>query len=119
MALNHFFLQGSSSEQFLMQDLINEQLKIYGIDVYYLPRKILNLDDVLREAETSKFDDSFLIEAYLDNYEGYAPGSDIMSKFGLRLKNEINLIISKERFEDFIGPFISGLNQGLVDKTLT
>ncbi len=119
MALNPFFLQGSSSEQFLMQDLINEQLKIYGIDVYYLPRKILNLDDVLREAKTSKFNDSFLIEAYLDNYEGYTPGSDIMSKFGLRLKNEINLIISKERFEDFIGPFISGLNQGLVDETLT
>jgi hypothetical protein len=119
MALNPFFLQGSSSEQFLMQDLINEQLKIYVIDVYYLPRKILNLDNVLREAETSKFDDSFMIEAYLDNYEGYTPGSDIMSKFGLRLKNEINLIISKERFEDFIGPFISGLNQGLQDETLT
>ncbi len=119
MALNPFFLQGSSTEQFLIQDLINEQLKIYGIDVYYLPRKILNLDDILREAETSKFDDSFLIEAYLDNYEGYTPGSDIMTKFGLRLKNEINLIISKERFEDFISPFLAGLNEGLVDNTLT
>ena len=107
MALNPFFLQGSSSEQFLVQDLINEQLKMYGIEVYYLPRKYIKTDDILNEVETSKFDDSFLIEAYLDNYEGYAPGSDLMSKFGLRLKNEINLIISRERYEEFITPFLN------------
>ena len=107
MALNPFFLQGSSSEQFLVQDLINEQLKMYGIEVYYLPRKYIKTDNILNEVETSKFDDSFLIEAYLDNYEGYAPGSDLMSKFGLRLKNEINLIISRERYEEFITPFLN------------
>jgi len=113
MALNPFFLQGSSTEQFLIQDLINEQLKIYGIDVYYLPRKALSTDSILNEINTSKFDDSFLIEAYLDNYEGYSPGSDIMTKFGLRLKNEINLIISKERFEEFISPFLIAIQEGL------
>ena len=107
MALNPFFLQGSSSEQFLVQDLINEQLKMYGIEVYYLPRKYIKTDNILNEVETSKFDDSFLIEAYLDNYEGYALGSDLMSKFGLRLKNEINLIISRERYEEFITPFLN------------
>ena len=113
MTLNPFFLQGSAGEQFLVQDLINEHLKIYGIDVYYLPRKYLEIDDVLREVETSKFDDNFIIEAYLDNYEGYAPGSDLMTKFGLRLKNEIKLIISSERFEEFISPFLSGDNFGI------
>jgi hypothetical protein len=113
MTLNPFFLQGSSREQFLVQDLINEHLKIYGIDVYYLPRKYLEIDDILREVETSKFDDNFIIEAYLDNYEGYAPGSDLMTKFGLRLKNEIKLIISSERFEEFISPFLSGINLGI------
>jgi hypothetical protein len=113
MALNPFFLQGSSREQFLVQDLINEQLKIYGIDVYYLPRKFLKTDDILGEVESSKFDDNFIIEAYLDNYEGYAPGSDLMTKFGLRLKNEINLIISRERYEEFISPFLSGIQEGI------
>ena len=113
MTLNPFFLQGSAGEQFLVQDLINEHLKIYGIDVYYLPRKYLEIDDILREVETSKFDDNFIIEAYLDNYEGYAPGSDLMTKFGLRLKNEIKLIISSERFEEFISPFLSGINLGI------
>ena len=97
MPLNSFFLQGSPNEQFLIQDLINEQLKIYGIDVYYLPRKIFKTDDIIREIQSSKFDDSFMIEAYLNNYDGYAPGSDIMTKFGLKLQNEISLTISKER----------------------
>jgi hypothetical protein len=119
MALNPFFLQGSSNEQFLIQDLINEHLKIYGIDVYYLPRKIFKSDDIIREVQSSKFDDSFLIEAYLNNYEGYAPGVDIMSKFGLNLKNEVNLTISRERFEEFISPFLEGISSGIREGTIT
>jgi len=119
MALNPFFLQGSAGEQFLIQDLINEQLKIYGIDVYYLPRKFLKTDDILREVTSSKFDDNFIIEAYLDNYEGYAPGSDIMTKFGLRLKNEINLVISQERFQEFITPFLQGIQFGINEGNIT
>jgi len=119
MTLNPFFLQGSAREQFLIQDLINEQLKIYGIDVYYLPRKFLKTDDILREVQSSKFDDNFIIEAYLDNYEGYAPGSDLMTKFGLRLKNEINLVISQERFQEFISPFLYGIQKGIDNNTIT
>ena len=119
MALNPFFLQGSSNEQYLIQDLINEQLKIYGIDVHYIPRKFIRTDDILREVETSKFDDNFVIEAYLDNYEGYAPGSDLMTKFGLRLKNEINLVISRERFEEFISPLMSGRQIAIDDGNIT
>ena len=86
MALNPFFLQGSTNEQFLVQDIINEQLKIYGIEVYYLPRKIFKTDDIIREIQSSKFDDSFLIEAYLNNYDGYAPDSDIMTKVWIEIK---------------------------------
>ena len=115
MALNPFFLQGSTNEQFLVQDLINEQLKIYGIEVYYLPRKVFKTDNIIKEIQSSKFDDSFLIEAYLNNYDGYAPDSDIMTKFGLRLKNEINLTISRERYEEFIAPFLEGISSGIRD----
>ena len=113
MTLNPFFLQGSTTEQFLIQDLINEHLKIFGVDVYYLPRKFFKTDDIIREVQSSKFDDNFIIEAYLNNYEGYAPGVDIMSKFGLTLKNEVNLIISRERFEEFIVPFLEGISSGI------
>ena len=69
MALNPFFLQGSSNEQYLIQDLINEQLKIYGIDVYYIPRKFIRTDDIFKEVETSKFDDNYVIEAYLKSLQ--------------------------------------------------
>lgn len=105
--LNSYFLQGSSSEQRLVQDLINEQLKIYGQDVAYLPRKIINKKTIFKEITTSKFDDAFLIEAYLSNYDGFGGQGDIMSKFGVRTTDEVTFIISKERYEDFITPFIS------------
>jgi hypothetical protein len=119
MALNPFFLQGSQSEQYLIQDLINEQLRMYGIEVYYLPRKIFTTDNIIREIQSSKFDDTFLIEAYLNNYEGYAPGSDIMTKFGLSLKNEISITISRERYEEFIAPFLEGISSGVREGRIT
>ena len=119
MSLNPFFLQGSPNEQFLVQDLINEQLKMYGVDVYYLPRKIFKTDDIIREIQSSKFDDVFMIEAYINNYDGYAPDSDIMTKFGLRLKNEISLTISRERYEEFIAPFLEGISSGIREGRIT
>ena len=119
MTLNSYFLQGSKNEQFLMQDLINEQLTIYGIEIYYLPRKVFKTDNIIKEVQSSKFDDSFLIEAYLNNYEGYNPNSDLMTKFGLRLTNEVSLTISKERFEEFIAPFLEGMSSGIKDGTIT
>ena len=119
MALNSYFLQGSKNEQFLMQDLINEQLTIYGIEVYYLPRKVFKTDNIIKEVQSSKFDDSFIIEAYLNNYEGYNPNSDLMTKFGLRLTNEVSLTISKERFEEFIAPFLEGMSSGIKEGSIT
>jgi hypothetical protein len=105
--LNPYFLQGSASEQRLIQDLINEQLKMYGQDVVYLPRKIYNKKTVLREITASKFDDAFRLEAYLINYEGFGGGGDILSKFGVKTTDEVTFVISKEKYEDFISPFLS------------
>ena len=119
MTLNPFFLQGSPNEQFLVQDLINEQIQIFGVEVYYLPRKIFKTDDIIREIQSSKFDDVFMIEAYINNYDGYAPDSDIMTKFGLRLKNEISLTISRERYEEFIAPFLEGISSGIREGRIT
>ena len=119
MSLNPFFLQGSPNEQYLVQDLINEQLKIYGVEIYYLPRKIFKTDNIIREIQSSKFDDVFMMEAYINNYDGYAPDSDIMTKFGLRLKNEISLTISREKYEEFIAPFLEGLSSGIREGLIT
>ena len=109
MALNPFFLQGSQSEQRLVQSLINEQLQIYGVDVIYLPRKILSKDEILTEVQSSTFNDNYAIEAYINTYEGYTGAGDIMTKFGMSLKDELTVTISKERFEDFISTFLADL----------
>lgn len=106
MPLNSYFLQGSQSEQRLVQDLINEQLKIYGQDVVYLPRKMVNKKTILREVVASTFDDSFRMEAYLLNYQGFEGSGDILSKFGVQTTDAVTFIISKERYEDFISPFL-------------
>ena len=105
--LNPFFIQGTSGEQGLIQDLINEQLKMYGIEVFFLPRKIVNSGGALRDAIYSKFNNAFPIEAYLVNYDGFDNNSIMMSKFGVRIQDEMNLIISKERFEDYIASLMS------------
>ena len=110
MALNPFFLQGTPSEQGLIQDLINEQLKMYGVEVHYIPRKYLNKDSILREVVLSKFTDSYPIEAYVDNYEGYGGQGTILSKFGIQEKDDLTLIISRERFETYISPLMENLD---------
>jgi hypothetical protein len=83
---------------------------MYGVEVLYLPRTFIKIDNILREVTTSKFDDSFSIEAYVNNYEGYSGSGDILTKFGMSLRDELSLVISKERFEDFISPFLSEID---------
>ena len=119
MALNPFFLQGTSSEQRLAQDLINEHLKIYGVEVTYIPRKFIGNDNIFNEIQSSKFDDNFAIEAYVNNFDGYGGAGDVLTKFGMSLKDEVILTISKERFEDFISPFMSANNDGTDTSEIT
>ena len=104
--LNPFFLQGSKSEQGLIQDLINEQLRMYGVEVYYLPRKYITEKTIMREVIESSFDQSYPIEAYVENFDGYGDNTTILSKFGIQALNELTIIISKERFEEYITPLI-------------
>jgi len=112
MALNPFFLQGTASEQRLVQDLINEHLQFHGVEVTYIPRKFVNRKTIIEEVQTSKFDDNFSIEAYVNNYDGYSGAGDILTKFGVSVRDELMLTISKERFEDFIAPFMAGQDDG-------
>ena len=106
MVLNPYFLQGSQGEQRLVQNLINEQLRMYGVEVTYIPRKYVDTNSIIEEVTTSKFDDNFAIEAYVENYDGYAGAGDVLTKFGMSLRDEVTLTISKERFEEFISPFM-------------
>lgn len=98
-----YFSQAVKTEQNLYEDLIIESLKIYGQDVYYLPRTMLNRDDILGEDSASKFDDAYMIEAYIENAEGFEGSGDLYSKFGLEIRDEANFIISKRQWEKLIG----------------
>ena len=106
MALNPFFTQGTKNEQNLVQDLINEQLKIYGVECYYIPRKYLTTNTVIREVVQSKFDDAYPLEAYVNNFDVYQGNGTVLSKFGIEVQQDINLTISKDRFENYITPLI-------------
>jgi hypothetical protein len=107
MTLNPYFLHGSNTEQRLVQDLINEQLRMFGVEVTYIPRKFVNTKTIIEEVQASKFDDNFQIEAYVGTYEGFTGAGDILTKFGMSLRDDVTLIISKERYEEFIAPFLT------------
>ena len=107
MPLSPYFLQGSQGEQRLVQDLINEQLKIYGQDIVYLPRKIINKKTIMKEVVSSTFDDAYRMEAYLLNYQGFEGSGDILQKFGVQTTDAVTFVVSKERYEDFISPFLT------------
>ena len=106
MTLNPFFLQGSQGEQGLVQDLVNEQLRMYGQECHYIPRKLVTSKTIMKEVTESRFDQAFPLEAYLMNIDGYAGQGDILSKFGVRVTDEATFVISRERFEEAISPFL-------------
>tara|TARA_Y100001937_G_scaffold104567_1_gene144627 strand:- start:13861 stop:14868 length:1008 start_codon:yes stop_codon:yes gene_type:complete len=105
MPRNVYFSQAVRSEQNLYEDLIIESLKIYGQDVYYVPRILVNRDTILNEDPASKFDDAFLIEAYIENTEGFEGAGDLYSKFGLEIRDEAQFIISRKVWERRVGIF--------------
>jgi hypothetical protein len=107
--LNPFFQQGSKTEQSLIQDLINEQLRMYGVEIYYIPRKYITKKTIISEVIQSEFDNAYPIEAYVENYEGYGGVGTLLSKFGIQELDDLTLIISKERFETYITPLIENL----------
>jgi hypothetical protein len=107
--LNPFFLQGSKTEQGLVQDLINEQLKIYGVEVYYLPRQYVTEKTIIKEVVESQFNFAYPIEAYVDSYEGYGGQGTILSKFGIQELDDLTLIVSRERWETYISSLIENI----------
>ena len=102
MALNTFFTQGTTGEQNLVGDLVTEQIKMFGKDVYYIPRTIVKNDDTFGEDTLSKFEGAFLIEAYIEDASGFRGDGDMFSKFGVRISDQITFIISRTRFTEAV-----------------
>lgn len=111
MAKNVFFTQGTISEQRLVQDLIDEHIKIYGLECYYIPRRVYE-DKLWNDIYYSEYKDSYLIEMYLESYEKFGGKGDILSKFGLRVTDEITLTVSRRRWKDFVDTRTNKIVQG-------
>ena len=109
MPRNVFFSQAVKSEQSLYEDLIVESLQIYGQDIYYVPRTLVSRDNILGEDPASKFDDAYLMEAYLENIDGFEGAGDLMSKFGLEIRDEATFVISRRVWERLVGKFSSNV----------
>ena len=105
MPRNVYFSQAVKSEQNLYEDLIIESLGIYGQDVYYIPRTLVNRDNVLNEDPASTFDDAYLLEMYIENNEGFEGSGDLYSKFGLEIRDEATFIVSRRRWDTRVGVF--------------
>src|SRR6056300_1274651 len=116
MPINHYFQGGNGignqNEKRLYEDLIVEGLKIYGHDVYYLPRTLVNRDLILGEDSLSKFDDSYLIEMYVETTEGLAGEQELISKFGLEIREETTFMLSKRRWNDAVDSYHTMIKEG-------
>lgn len=85
-----------------MEDLIIECLKIYGFDVYYIPRTTVYEDDVLNEDALNSYDQAYSLEMYLANVDGFNGEGDLLSKFGVEIRDTASFIVSKRRWEDVV-----------------
>ena len=104
MGRNVFFNHAVKSEQNLYEDLIIEAMEIYGLQVYYIPRHIKKLDNILNEDIASEFGDAYMITMYLEDIaDGYGGEQTIMSKFGLEIRDTSNWVVAKKTWENFIG----------------
>ena len=102
MPTNVFFNHAVSTEQHLYEDLVVESLRIYGHETYYLPREIVEEDSILGEDVQSTFGDAYSVEMYLENTEGFEGEGDLMSKFGVQVRDQATFIISLRSWERFI-----------------
>jgi len=105
MAVNKAFHTSNStaitSEKNLYSDLVKEAIQIFGHDVYYIDRTTVAIDNVLGEDSLSKFTTQVPIEMYVENAEGgYEGEKELMTQFGLENRNELTLVVHRERFQD-------------------
>lgn len=102
MATNLYFSQKVRSEQNLYEDIVIESLKMYGQDVYYLPRDIVNKNPIFADDIPSRFNSAYKIEMYVDNPEGFDGEGDIFTKFGVELRDQATFVVARRRWDQTV-----------------
>jgi len=106
MAVNSYFNNFSNpSEQNLIESLIIESIGIHGINIYYMPRVLGALDDVLNEDDLPIFDHAYTLTTYIKNVEGFEGDGDFLSKFGLQIRDSMTLTIAIKTFDEEVGTY--------------
>lgn len=94
---------GASQEQLLIENLIIESIKIYGHDVFYIPRTVASQNEVFREAVYSSFNSAILVEMYIRNIDGFAGDGEFLSKFGVEVRDQMTFTMAQRVFDEEIG----------------
>lgn len=103
MATNFYFDHYTNRiEQTLIEDLTIEAIKMYGIDIIYLPRDTISRDDLFGEDIVTKFSDNYLLEMYLEEVDGFGGEGDLLSKFGVQIKETATFVVARRRFEEVL-----------------
>lgn len=102
---NVYFSQGTRNEQYLVEDLIIESLKIFGQELYYIPRKLVSKDNILGEDRLSEFKNAFPIEMYFENVDSFDGQGAFMQKFGLMMEQSATLVVARRRWDQLVGRY--------------
>ena len=102
---NHTY-PGQSGEQGLIDDLVIEQIQMFGFDCLYMPRRMINLDKLLHEASKNAFEFAMPVPMYLKTFSGYNNGMEMLTKFGVRASDEMTLVMSRSVWNTSYAPFV-------------
>jgi hypothetical protein len=103
--VNVYFSQGTRNEQYLIEDLIIESLKIYGQEMMYIPRTLVSKDELLGEDRLSQFKAAFPIEMYFENVDSLDGQGAFISKFGLMMEQSATLVVARRRWDQLVGRY--------------
>ena len=102
---NVYFSHGTRNEQYLVEDLIIESLKIYGNEFFYIPRTLVSKDNILGEDRLSQFTSSFPIEMYFENVDSLGGQGAFIQKFGLMMEQSATLVVARRRWDQLVGRY--------------
>ncbi len=109
MATNFYFNKSYNREQNLIEDLTIESIQIHGLELKYLPRTLVNLDDIFKEDLISLFERAYNIEGYVKENMGFGGSHEMVSKYGLEIRDTITFSIAKRRYMEEIGNYQSNV----------
>jgi hypothetical protein len=110
MAVNQYLKPDVQTEQTLYEDIIIEAIKSYGQDVVYMPRELVNEDDIFSDDPVSKFSAAYHIEMYVESVDGFEGEGDLFSKFGVEIRSEATFVLARRRWAKQISYVNNSLN---------